>query len=158
MTTYTAIAGTETQSGKPLTESLLTRLANNCLAIQEGDPTAPRIAKEAFNDGEITVVDSAYTTGTSASITFNHGEATAQDVYITFSGGADVGNGSVATLTLAVNGSTRVTARSTGGPSHESFAGGRVSSLGSGNHTIAVTMANTVGTRYIHLQAMVLKK
>lgn len=41
MTTYTAISATETQSGKPITESLMTRLANNLLAVVEQDPTAP---------------------------------------------------------------------------------------------------------------------
>lgn len=43
MTTYTAISATETQSGKPITESLMTRLANNLVAVTEGDPTAPII-------------------------------------------------------------------------------------------------------------------
>lgn len=41
MTTYTAISATETQSGKPITESLMTRLANNLLACAENDPSAP---------------------------------------------------------------------------------------------------------------------
>lgn len=43
MTTFTGINPTETQSGKPITESLMTRLANNLIAVLEGDPTAPTI-------------------------------------------------------------------------------------------------------------------
>lgn len=43
MTTFTGINPTETQSGKPITESLMTRLANNLIAVLEGDPTAPII-------------------------------------------------------------------------------------------------------------------
>ena len=158
MTTYTAISGTETQSGKPLTESLLTRLANNCLAIQEGDATAPKIKNLAFDDGEMTVIDSSYTTGTSASITFNHGESDSRDVYISFGAGAYLNNGQDGTATLQVNGSTRVTAGARGASGRECFSGGRVSSLGSGDHTINVTLANTDSSRHIYLQAMVLKK
>ena len=109
MTTFTAIAGTETQSGKPLTESLLTRLANNCLAIQEGDPTAPRIAKEAFDDGEITVIDAAYSTGASASFTFNHGEATSQTVYIIATASGYLNSSEAAVLTISVAGSVVAT-------------------------------------------------
>ena len=55
MTTYTAIAGTETQSGKPLTESLMTRLANNLLAVVEGDPTAPQFFARAIEQNSGTI-------------------------------------------------------------------------------------------------------
>lgn len=43
MTTYTAITDTETGFEKPLTISLVRRLRDNALAIQEGDATAPNI-------------------------------------------------------------------------------------------------------------------
>lgn len=51
MTTYTAINATETQSGKPITESLMTRLANNLLAVVEGDATAPVIHPKIMPQG-----------------------------------------------------------------------------------------------------------
>ena len=55
MTTYTAIAGTETQSGKPITESLMTRMANNLLAVVEQDPTAPVLEPKVLvqNSGSV---------------------------------------------------------------------------------------------------------
>lgn len=43
MTTYTAITNTETGFEKPLTISLVRRLRDNALAIQEGDATAPNL-------------------------------------------------------------------------------------------------------------------
>lgn len=43
MTTYTAITDTETGFEKPVTISLIRRLRDNPLAIQEGDATAPSI-------------------------------------------------------------------------------------------------------------------
>lgn len=65
MTTYTAISATETQSGKPITESLMTRFANNCLAIQEGDPTAPRInPKKAMTQNSASIREEAAWAGT----------------------------------------------------------------------------------------------
>lgn len=43
MTTYTAITDTETGFEKPVTISLMRRLRDNPLAIQQGDATAPSI-------------------------------------------------------------------------------------------------------------------
>ncbi|MBC7282578.1 hypothetical protein [Hoeflea sp.] len=43
MTTYTAITDTETGFEKPVTISLIRRLRDNPLAIQQGDATAPSI-------------------------------------------------------------------------------------------------------------------
>lgn len=43
MATYTAITDTETGFEKPVTISLMRRLRDNPLAIQEGDATAPTI-------------------------------------------------------------------------------------------------------------------
>lgn len=43
MTTYTAITDTETGFEKPVTISLMRRLRDNPLAIQEGDATAPNL-------------------------------------------------------------------------------------------------------------------
>lgn len=48
MTTYTDIPTTDTDVDSPVTQSLLERLANNPLAIAEGDVTAPRIAHKAL--------------------------------------------------------------------------------------------------------------
>lgn len=48
MTTYRAIASTETDPQAPLTASLMKALQSNPLAIQEGDPTAPKIQLAAF--------------------------------------------------------------------------------------------------------------
>lgn len=157
MTTYTAISATEVQSGKPLTESLLTRLANNCLAIQEGDPTAPRIQKEAFDDGEITIVDSAYSASTSVSFSFDHGEATAQDVHIFATASGYLNNGQEANLTITVDATDQVTSRVTGKPGYDSAAAGRVVSLSAGSHTISASGFGATNT-HTFLQAMVLKK
>lgn len=158
MTTFTAIAGTETQSGKPLTESLLTRLANNCLAIQEGDPTAPRIAKEAFDDGEITVIDAAYSTGASASFTFNHGEATSQTVYIIATASGYLNSSEAAVLTISVAGSVVATSGEEGSVGTSSAAVGRAVSVATGNQTISASGFGTSAGRHTYLQAMVLKK
>lgn len=43
MTTYTAITDTETGFEKPVTISLMRRLRDNPLAIQQGDATAPNL-------------------------------------------------------------------------------------------------------------------
>lgn len=43
MTTYTAITDTDTGFEKPITISLMRRLRDNPLAIQQGDATAPNI-------------------------------------------------------------------------------------------------------------------
>ena len=48
MTTYTDIPTTDTDVDSPVTQSLMERLVNNPLAIQEGDVTAPRIAHKAL--------------------------------------------------------------------------------------------------------------
>lgn len=64
MTTYTAISTTEIESGKPVTESLMTRLANNLLAVVEGDSTAPDFKARALVKGSATL--SASTSRSSA--------------------------------------------------------------------------------------------
>lgn len=43
MTTYVTVTDTETGHQKPLTISLVRRLRDNALAIQEGDATAPNL-------------------------------------------------------------------------------------------------------------------
>ena len=158
MTTYTAISATETQSGKPITESLMTRFANNCLAIQEGDPTAPRIKKEAFDAGELTVIDSAYSTGTSVSFTFNHGEATSQTVYIVATASGYLGNGETASLSISVAGSAVATAGVEGVVGTSSAAVGRAVSVATGDQTISASGFGGTGNRHTYLQAMVLKR
>lgn len=72
MATYASISASETQSGQPITESLMTRLADNPLAIAEGDPTAPNIdplKAMAQNSGSIIeeLIDLTPGTGTSSS-------------------------------------------------------------------------------------------
>lgn len=156
MTTYTAISATETQSGKPITESLMTRFANNCLAIQEGDPTAPRIQKEAFDVGELTVIDSAYSTGGSVSFSFDHGESGAMDVYILFQGQTFLGNGVNGTATMTVDSTTYISHPLDGRSANLHCGGGRALSLGSGSHTIAASIPGIPD--FIYLQAMVLKR
>lgn len=47
MATYRAIASSETDPQSPLTSTLVVALAQNPLAIQEGDDTAPRISPRA---------------------------------------------------------------------------------------------------------------
>ena len=46
MTTYTSISGPEVAAGAALTTSLMTALRDNPLAIQEGDPSAPKIVTD----------------------------------------------------------------------------------------------------------------
>lgn len=53
MTTYQVINDNEIDLDSPITESLMTRLRNNPLAIQEGDPTAPKIQKDALDSGVV---------------------------------------------------------------------------------------------------------
>ena len=48
MTTYTAIATSEIDVDSPAKESVFSRLRDNALAIQEGDPTAPKIFFQAL--------------------------------------------------------------------------------------------------------------
>jgi hypothetical protein len=48
MTSYNTISDAEIASGKPVTNSLMTRLRNNLLAMLEGDVTAPKIALAAL--------------------------------------------------------------------------------------------------------------
>lgn len=51
MTTYIAISNPEVAPDAPITTSLMTRLRDNPLAIQEGDPTAPSISMAAIAQG-----------------------------------------------------------------------------------------------------------
>lgn len=53
MPTYQAISDAELASGKPVSQSLLTRLRDNAIAIAEGDPSAPRIQQAAFQTSEL---------------------------------------------------------------------------------------------------------
>lgn len=71
MTTFTAIQPSELQAGKPITEALMTRFASNCLAIQEGDPTAPKISRNALAHEEISTMHAFHSTAATASITIN---------------------------------------------------------------------------------------
>jgi hypothetical protein len=54
MASYSPIGNTEIDPDSPLTSSLFTRLRDNPLAIQQGDPTAPRIATAALADLAVT--------------------------------------------------------------------------------------------------------
>lgn len=59
MTTYTVIPTTDTDVDSPLTQSLMERLANNPLAIAEGDATAPRISMRALDTVAVSATDPA---------------------------------------------------------------------------------------------------
>lgn len=154
MTTFTQINATETQSNKALTESLMTRLANNVLAIQEGDPTAPKIQQDAIQDGAISVIDTVQGSG-SLSLSFDHGQSTAQDVYITFSAGITTSNASTSDYSLEVNGVERVGSTTPYPQGNYCISGGYTISLGSGSHSIALTVPGGV---HSFLSVMVFKK
>ena len=49
MTTYTAIPNGDIDQDSPVTQPLLTALRDNVLAIQEGDPTAPKLQFAAMD-------------------------------------------------------------------------------------------------------------
>jgi hypothetical protein len=53
MTSYSPIANSEIDTESPITESLMVRVRDNPLAIQEGDPTAPRIQTPAYADKSV---------------------------------------------------------------------------------------------------------
>lgn len=54
MTTYTAIADTEIDQDSPVTETLMTKLRNNPIAITEGASGAPRIVQGALDTTQTT--------------------------------------------------------------------------------------------------------
>jgi len=56
MTTYTAIADTEIDQDSPVTETLMTKLRNNPIAITEGSSGAPKVQTAAINDAAVTQV------------------------------------------------------------------------------------------------------
>ena len=55
MPAYNPIANSEVDPESPLTSSLMIRMRDNPLAIQEGDPTAPRIQTAAYADASVTL-------------------------------------------------------------------------------------------------------
>ena len=55
MPAYNPIANTEVDPESPITSSLMQRLRDNPLAIQEGDPTAPQIQTPAYADASVTL-------------------------------------------------------------------------------------------------------
>lgn len=153
MPTYTAISATEVQAGKPITESLMTRLVNNLLAVVEGDPTAPIIYPSIMpqNSGSVygltersngAIISSNGSWRTMLTITFdnNFGGAVEADVdmsyYITSQNASD--------SRLLLNGSTIETfgALNTSVVTKQSLV--RVS-IPTGTNTLTFEI-NTVGT------------
>tara|TARA_S200002703_G_scaffold22526_2_gene19183 strand:- start:197 stop:688 length:492 start_codon:yes stop_codon:yes gene_type:complete len=59
MTTYSTIADADIDQDSPITQTLMTALRDNVLAIQQGDSTAPHIASRAL--------DLSFVTGTRTS-------------------------------------------------------------------------------------------
>ncbi len=59
MATYTPIDNSEVQPEAPLTSSLMIRLRDNPLAIQQGDPSAPQIVTDALSDFAVTAAKMA---------------------------------------------------------------------------------------------------
>jgi hypothetical protein len=59
MTTYSTIADADIDQDSPITQTLMTALRDNVLAIQQGDSTAPHIASRAL--------DLSFVTGTRSS-------------------------------------------------------------------------------------------
>lgn len=53
MTTYTAIPGTDIDTDSPITESLMTKLRDNPIAITEGSTSAPKIQTAAYATGSV---------------------------------------------------------------------------------------------------------
>lgn len=49
MTTYSTIADADVDQDSPITQTLMTALRDNVLAIQQGDSTAPHIASRALD-------------------------------------------------------------------------------------------------------------
>lgn len=54
MTTYSAIPGTDIDTDSPITESLMTKLRDNPIAISEGSTGAPKVLTAAINDLAVT--------------------------------------------------------------------------------------------------------
>lgn len=48
MTTYTALSNTSLTTGKPITQSIARAWRDNPLAVREGDPSAPKIKRNAL--------------------------------------------------------------------------------------------------------------
>lgn len=156
MTTYTEINDTEIESGKPVTESLVTRLAKNVLAIQEGDPTAPKIQPNAIPDGLVTAVASVEGSG-GLTLNFDHGEAAAHDVHITFSAHKYLFNlNNPHSVSLTVNGTTEFSADGLNVNGDAFMCAGVLVSLGSGSHTIVLNVPSGSGRSF--LTAQVFKK
>lgn len=53
MTGFTTIPDADIDADSPITTALMTALRDNPKAIQEGDPSAPRIASDAFADNTL---------------------------------------------------------------------------------------------------------
>ena len=64
MTTYTAIADTEIDQDSPVTETLMTKMRDNPIAITEGASGAPRIVAGALNTTNTTYSGSLPELGT----------------------------------------------------------------------------------------------
>lgn len=56
MTTYTTIADTEIDQDSPVTETVLTKLRDNPIAITEGASGAPKVQTAGINDAAVTQV------------------------------------------------------------------------------------------------------
>ncbi len=68
MASYSPIANTEIDTESPISESLMFRLRDNTLAIQEGDVSAPRVAGIALADQAVTAAKIALQTITAAQV------------------------------------------------------------------------------------------
>lgn len=78
MASYSPIANAEIDAESPLTESLFVRMRDNPLAIQEGDPTAPKNQTESLADKAVTaakIADATITTTQIANLTVLGGPA-----------------------------------------------------------------------------------
>ena len=78
MTSYSPIGNAEVDTESPVTESLMVRMRDNPLAIQEGDPTAPKIQTPALADKMVTaakIADATITTAQVALLTLTGGPA-----------------------------------------------------------------------------------
>ena len=79
MPTYREIADSEIDAESPITETLMTALTNNLLAVIEADATAPEISLDALDD-DVFAVGSSYTS-LSRSLSTNYTNSTGRAIF-----------------------------------------------------------------------------
>jgi hypothetical protein len=100
MTTYTAIPNGDIDQDSPITQPLMTALRDNLLAVQEGDPTAPKLV------GMTREISQTVVSGSPATVDFFFDETLYDEITLSIGNLKTSGDNGYILLQLSDNGTT----------------------------------------------------